>query len=96
MTGAHVEDGEAERGHHENDCRPGGEAGEHVGGGAGAEGGLRTLSAEGSGEIGRAALLEEHDSDEEEADDDVDGDDEVKKNLHFFKLLSDTRPARRV
>ncbi len=82
MAGAHVEDGERERRDHEDDRRPGGEPGEHVGCGARAEGGLRTLAAEGAGEVGRAALLEENDSDEEQAHDDVDDDDEVEENLH--------------
>ena len=63
--------------------RPGGEPGEHVGCGAGAEGGLRTLAAEGAGQVGRATLLQEDDSDEEQADDDVQDDDEVEENLHW-------------
>ena len=88
-----VKDGQGDGGEHEDDGRPGGEAGEDVGRGAGAEGGLRTLSAEGAGEIGRAALLEQNDADEEEADDDVQDDDEVEKDGHSCELLSRPLPV---
>ena len=50
---------------------PGGELGEQVGCAAGAEGCLGTLTAEGSGEVGGFALLEENDADEEERNDNV-------------------------
>ena len=79
----YVEDGQADGGEHEDDRRPGGEPGEHIGRGAGTEGGLRTLAAEGACQVGRAALLQEDDADEKEAHNDVQDDDEVEKNLHF-------------
>ena len=46
------EDEERDGGDHENDGSPGGEFGEHVGRPAGSEGCLRSLTAEGAGEIG--------------------------------------------
>ena len=76
-VGAGEQDGEQEREQHEGDGSPGGELGEQIGCAAGAEGGLRTLAAEGAGEIGRFALLKQDDADEEETDDDVDGDEKV-------------------
>src|SRR5580698_1852404 len=88
MGGAVVEDGEADRCNHEDNRRPGGKAGKHIGCSAGAEGGLRTLAAEGAGEVGRAALLKQDDADQEEANDHMYGDDKVEENLHFFELLS--------
>ena len=96
--GTLVEDGEADGGDHKDDRRPCGEAGEHIGRGAGAEGGLRTLSAEGAGEIGRAALLEQDDPDEENAHQHMRNDDDVEKNLHnrncFPSLARLTRRRR--
>jgi hypothetical protein len=76
-AGAGQHDGEADGGEHEEDGGPGSELGEEVGRAPGAEGGLRSLAAEGAGEIGGFALLDEDDADEEEADDDVEGDEEV-------------------
>lgn len=70
-------DGQADRGEHEDDGGVGGELGEEVRGTAGTEGGLRTLSAEGSCEVGRLAGLEQHDADEEEANDNVNEDEEI-------------------
>jgi hypothetical protein len=81
--GADVEHGQAEGGDHEDDRRPGGEPGEHVGRGARAESGLRTLAAKGACQIGRTALLKQNDADKEQADDHMNDDDEVKKNLHL-------------
>ena len=71
------QDGECECQAHEDDSGPGGELGELVGCAAGAKGGLRTLAAEGAGEVGGFALLQEDDADEEETDDDEDGDEEI-------------------
>ena len=79
MDGTLVQDGQRERSDHEDDRRPGGEPGEHVGRGAGAKGGLRALAAEGACQIGRAALLQENDSDKEQADNDVHDDDDVEE-----------------
>ena len=70
-AGAGEQDGEADRGDHEEDGGPGGELGEEVGCSAGSEGGLRSLPAEGSGEVGGLALLKQNDADEEERDNDV-------------------------
>jgi len=70
-AGAREQDGERDRKKHEDDGRVGGQLGEQIGRAAWAEGGLRSLAAEGSGEIGRLALLEQDDADEEERDDNV-------------------------
>jgi hypothetical protein len=70
-TSAGEQNGEANGGEHEDDGRVGSELGEEVGCAARAEGCLRTLTAEGSGEIGGFALLEEDYADDEERDNDV-------------------------
>ncbi len=70
-AGAGEQDGEADGGEHEDDRGPGGELGEEIGCSARSEGGLRSLAAEGSGEVGGLALLEQDDADEEERDDNV-------------------------
>ena len=70
-VGAGEQDGEADGGEHEEDGRVGGQLGEEVGCATGSEGGLRSLAAEGSGEVGGLALLEQDDTDEEERDDNV-------------------------
>jgi hypothetical protein len=74
-AGAGEQNGEANGGEHEDDGRVGGELGEEVGCAARAEGCLRALSAEGSGEVGGFALLEEHDADDEERDNNVEDND---------------------
>jgi len=71
VAGARQNDRQADGGEHEDNRRVGGEAGEEVGGAAGAEGSLRTGTAEGSSEVGRLALLKQDYADEEQADDDV-------------------------
>ena len=83
-----VEDGQGDRGDHENDCGPSGQPGQNIGSGARSKGGLRSLAAEGAGEVSRAALLKQDNADQEEAHKDVYRDDEVKKNVHALKLLS--------
>ena len=70
-VGAGEQDGEADGGEHEEDGRPCGELGEEIGCSAGSKGGLRSLAAEGSGEVGGLALLEQNDTDEEQRDDNV-------------------------
>jgi hypothetical protein len=84
------EDRQRNRGDDEQAREPGGGFGEQVGGGAGSEGGLRTLAAESCGEVGALALLEQDDDDEQDADDDVDGGNEddhgVLTNLIFYEL----------
>ena len=88
---ADVEHRQHEGGNHENDCRPSSKAGQHVCCSARPEGCLRALPAEGTGEVGRTALLHQHDSDEKQAHDHVDDDDKVKKNLHVASCF---RPLR--
>ena len=70
-AGAGEHDGETDGGKHEDDCGPGGELGEEVGCSARAEGCLRALTAEGSGEVSRLALLKEDDTNDEEGNDNV-------------------------
>jgi hypothetical protein len=77
---------------HEDDCRPCGEPREHVGGSARAKGGLRTLASKGAGKIGRAALLQQNNSDEKQAHDDMKDDNKVEKNLHCFSCFQ--KPSR--
>jgi hypothetical protein len=90
-AGAVVKDDQSDGGAHEDDGRPGGEAREHVGGGAGSEGGLRALSTEGAGEVGRAALLDEDNTDQEEAHDQVNYNENIKENLHLILLSKSVR-----
>ena len=66
------QDGKGDGGDDENAGQPGGGFGEHIGGGARAEGGLRTLAAECGSEVGAFALLQEDDHDEQQANDYVD------------------------
>jgi hypothetical protein len=80
-AGAGEQNGEANGGEHEDDGRVGGELGEEVGCAAGAEGCLRTLTAEGSGEVGGLALLEEDDADDEERDNDVEDNNEIEHRV---------------
>jgi len=69
---AREQDGQRDGEQHEEHGSPGGELGEQVGRTAGTEGGLRTLAAKGAGEVGGLALLQKNDSDEEEANYDMD------------------------
>ena len=78
-AGAREQDSEADGAEHEDDGGVGGQLGEEVGCAAGAEGGLGALAAEGSGEVGGFALLEENDANDEERNDNVDDD---EKNDH--------------
>jgi hypothetical protein len=70
-AGAREQDGEADGAEHEDDCGVSCQPGEKIGCATRAKGSLRTLAAEGSGEVGGLALLEEDDADEKERDDDV-------------------------
>ena len=72
-AGAREQDGKADGGNHEDDGGPGGELGEEVSCSARAEGCLRSLTAEGSGEVGGFALLEEDDANDEQRNDNVEG-----------------------
>ena len=64
-------DGEGDGDDHEEYRAPSGELGEQVGRAARAKGRLRTLAAEGAGEVGGLALLQQHNSDQKQTDDDV-------------------------
>ncbi len=79
-AGAREEDGEADGAEHEDDGGVGGQLGEKVGCAARAEGRLGALTAEGSGEVGRFALLKEDDADDEERDDDVKSDEKTDQH----------------
>src|SRR5258708_4726922 len=72
--------GEAGGGEDEDNCRPSGEACQNVGGAARAGRGLRALSSECSGEIRRLALLQKHNADEKQADDDVKNDEQSSEH----------------
>lgn len=99
MDGTSIENGQDKRSKHEHNRRPRCEPGEDIGRSTGTKGGLRALSSERAGEIGRTALLHEDDSNQEQANDYVDGDEGVKENLHRLKLLSElcpVAPGRRV
>ncbi len=76
-------DGESDGGQHEADGRVGGELGEQIGRAAWAECCLRTLSAKGTGEVGRFALLEKHYADKEQRDDDVEDYNEIDHQGSF-------------
>src|ERR1700676_5349420 len=80
----HVKNGEAERRDHEDDGAPGGEAGEQVGGSAGTKCGLRTLASKGAGQVGGTALLQQDNTNQKHAHDDVYGDDEIEENIHSW------------
>src|ERR1035437_4087531 len=58
-AGTREQDRERDGDQHEDNRAPGGELGEQVGGTARAECSLRTLSAEGAGQVGRFARSEE-------------------------------------
>jgi len=92
-AGAREQDGEADGAEHEDDGGVGGQLGEEVRCAARAKGCLRTLAAEGSGEVGGFALLEEDDADDEERDDDVKGDE--KTDQHSTCNLLDVRERNR-
>jgi hypothetical protein len=79
-AGAREKDGETDGGEHEDDRGVGGELGEEVGRAARAEGRLGALTAEGSGEVGGLALLEEDDANDEERDDDVKGNEKTDQH----------------
>ena len=64
-------DGERDGDDHEEYRAPCGELGEQVGRAARAEGRLRTLAAECAGEVGGLALLQQHNADQKQTDNDV-------------------------
>jgi len=83
VSAASIKDRQGERGDHEDHGCPGGESSEDVGSGARTECGLGTLPTEGACEIGGTALLDEYDSNQEDAHQDVENDNEVEENLHY-------------
>jgi hypothetical protein len=91
--GAREQDGEADGAEHEDDGRVGSQLGEEVSRAAGAEGCLRTLTAEGTGEVGGLALLEENDADDEERNDNVESDEKTDQHSAYNLLVR--REARR-
>ena len=93
-AGAREEDGEADGAEHEDDGGVGGQLGEKVGCAARAEGRLGALTAEGSGEVGRFALLKEDDADDEERDDDVKSNEKTDQHS-ACNLLDPERNGRR-
>lgn len=81
-------DREADGGDHEEHCRPCREFGEERRCSARTESCLRTLSAEGTGEVCRASLLQKNNADDEERDDDMDDKDEIEHRSSFTTFLS--------
>ena len=94
-AGAHKKNHQRDGRAHENYRRPGGETGEHIGCSPRAEGCLRALAAKGAGQIGRPALLDEHDADEEQANDHVYNEHNVEKNLLHSQTAFEVRAKRR-
>jgi hypothetical protein len=92
-AGAREEDSEADGTEHEDDGGVGGQLGEKVGCAARAERCLRALTAEGSGEVGRFALLEEDDADDKERDDDVKSDEKTDQHNTCNPLGSGGKPG---
>jgi hypothetical protein len=76
---------------HEQDGRPSGEFGKQVSCSAGSESGLRTLAAEGTGEIRRFALLDQNYTDKEQADNNVKND---EQNNHGWSVAFRPRTAK--
>src|SRR5882757_3477949 len=93
-AGAREEDGEANGAEHEDDGGVGGQLGEKVGCAARAEGRLGALTAEGSGEVGRFALLKEDDADDEERDDDVKSNEKTDQHNTCNPLGSGGNPEK--
>jgi hypothetical protein len=92
--GAREENGEADGTEHEDDGGVGGQLGEEVGCATGAEGCLGALAAEGSGEVGGFALLEEDDADDEERDDDVKSDEKTDQHSACNLLDPEVSPEK--
>jgi hypothetical protein len=88
-AGAREQNGEADGAEHEDDGGVSGQLGEEVGCAARPEGCLGALTAEGSGEVGGFALLEEDDANDKERDDDVKSDE--KTDQHSACNLLDIR-----
>src|ERR1039458_1243017 len=70
-AGAREHHGERDGEDHEEHRAPGGELGEQVGRATRAKRRLRTLAAERAGEVGGFALLQQHNADQKQTDDDV-------------------------
>ena len=79
------QDGEADGGDHEDHRGPGGGASKQVGSRARPEGGLRSLAAEGTGQIGALALLQQNDGNQKQAHQNVNYDKQID---HYVAFLS--------
>src|ERR1022692_3663615 len=77
---AYVENRQGERCAHEDHRRPAWELREHVGRCARTECGLRTLATKGACEVSRAALLQQDDSNQKQADDEMNTETEEEEN----------------
>ena len=95
-AGAREQDREADGAEHEDDGGVGGQLGKEVGCTAGPEGRLGALTAEGSGEVGGFALLEEDDGNDEERDDDVKSDEKTDQHNTCNPLGSGGKPGETV
>jgi hypothetical protein len=93
--GAREQDGEADGAEHEDDGGVGGQLGKEVGCATGAEGRLGALTAEGTGEVGGLALLEEDDADDEERNDDVKSNEKTDQHSACNLLVSGQRTRRK-
>jgi len=80
MAGTRHHDRKGDRGQHKDDRGVRGELAKKVCSTAGTKSGLRTLTAEGTGEIGRLTLLKQDDANEEEANNNVH---DYEKNDHI-------------
>lgn len=78
------QDGESDGCDHEHNGAPAGCAREQVGRRAGSEGCLRALAAEGSRQVGALALLQENDSDQEQANKNVNCDKQINHAVAFL------------
>jgi hypothetical protein len=91
------EDEQGDRGHGEDDGGPGGHAGEQIGGAARTECSLRSLTAEGAGEIGALALLQQDNRDHEDRDDDVnDGQEDDHGTAFWWRCAPEIRVERTI
>jgi hypothetical protein len=92
-AGAREQNRQADGAEHEDDGGVGGQLGEEVGCAARAEGCLRALTAEGTGQVGGLALLEKDDSDEKERNDNVKSNEKTDQHS-ACNLLSPERDIR--
>lgn len=79
-TGEHDREHECQE--HEQNGRPGGKAGEQVGSATRSESSLCALATEGTGQIGALALLQQNDTNQEQADHDKEKHGEAEEKVH--------------